>query len=267
MGKYVQLLIVATLIYGDAILCQSPTNGTKIIGGTEISIRFFPWQVAISAQSTHMCGGSILSPTKILSAAHCYASYTQAQLLKFLRVRAGSSSHNERGTVREVIRVVLHPDFNAPTRMNNDIAVLILKSKLDYGPKIQAIALPRAGDRVPDKVELKVSGWGRTRNTADSGPAKRLNFVVVRSIDQATCANAFKNLQKHKFTDRMFCAGILNVGGKDACQGDSGGPIVRPLSPPVLVGVVSWGIECADKRYPGVYALVSLFIDWINKTN
>lgn len=126
------------LVKGDAIQCQSLTNGTKIIGGEEVSIRLFPWQVAISASTTHMCGGSILSPTKILSAAHCYASYTQAQLLKFLRVRAGSSRHNEQGTVREVIRVVLHPDFNAPTRMNNDISVLILKSKLDYGPKIQA---------------------------------------------------------------------------------------------------------------------------------
>lgn len=217
------MLNVNNFVKGDVMRCDSQTNGTKIIGGEETSIRLFPWQVAISASTTHMCGGSILSPTKILSAAHCYASYTQAQLLKHIRVRAGSSRYNDKGSVREITRLVLHPDFNVPTRLNNDIAILILKSKLDYGPKIQAIALPRSGERLASNIDLKVSGWGRTKNAADAQPAKRLNFVVVRSIEQKACEDAFKHLQKHKFTDRMFCAGYLNVGGRDACQGDSGG--------------------------------------------
>lgn len=170
-----------------------------------------------------MCGGSILSPTKILSAAHCFAAYTQAQLIKYIRIRAGSSSHKEKGSVREIVRLTIHPDFNKPTRLNNDLSIIILKSKLDMGPKIQSIALPKSGEKVPANIDLKVSGWGRTKNMPNAPPATRLNFVVVKSIEQKKCAEALKNAEKQKFTDRMFCAGILNVGGKDACQGDSGG--------------------------------------------
>lgn len=171
-----------------------------------------------------MCGGSIISPSKILSAAHCFTALTQSpHLVKFVRARVGSSRHNDGGSVRDVARVVSHPDFNKPSRLNNDVAIVILKIKLDYGPKIKAIELPRSGSKVPADIKLRVSGWGRTKNTPNSPPATKLNFVTVNSIAQKLCEDAFKNVDKYKFTDKMFCAGILKVGGKDACQGDSGG--------------------------------------------
>lgn len=210
-----------------------PMIDDLIIGGDETSIRQFPWQVSIAANNVHFCGGSILSPTKIVSAAHCFATFNQAQLLKFIRVRAGSSRHNEKGTVREISRAILHPDFNKPTRMNNDIALLILKTKLDINDregKIRAIALPKAGEKLATNIELKVSGWGRTKNVHNGLLAPRLRYVVVKSIEHRDCENAFRNLEKNKFTDRMFCAGYMNVGGKDACQGDSGGLCLRLFS-------------------------------------
>ena len=58
----------------------------------------------------------------------------------------------------------------------------------------------------------------------------------------------------------MFCAGLLGIGGRDSCQGDSGGPMVVNG---VLAGVVSWGNECADPDYPGVYAKVLTVKGWI----
>ena len=64
--------------------------------------------------------------------------------------------------------------------------------------------------------------------------------------------------------DSMVCAGLL-AGGKDSCQGDSGGPlVVKDDSNTVIIyGVVSFGIGCAAPNYPGVYARVTKYLDWI----
>ena len=62
----------------------------------------------------------------------------------------------------------------------------------------------------------------------------------------------------------MICAGDVTNGGIDSCQGDSGGPIfLYKNSKYIQVGVVSWGVGCADVGYPGVYADVASVYSWI----
>lgn len=78
-------------------------------------------------------------------------------------------------------------------------------------------------------------------------------------VNQEICAKAYKNFGT--ITDRMICAGY-DKGGKDACQGDSGGPLVVDN---VLVGVVSWGYDCAQPNYPGVYSRVASVRNWISE--
>ena len=85
--------------------------------------------------------------------------------------------------------------------------------------------------------------------------------VEVPFVDAETCEDDYTG---YAISDKMICAGEK---GKDSCQGDSGGPLVTyDNGEPVLVGVVSWGIGCAYEGYPGVYARVSAFVDWINST-
>ncbi|XP_010781147.1 prostasin-like [Notothenia coriiceps] len=61
----------------------------------------------------------------------------------------------------------------------------------------------------------------------------------------------------------MICAG-LRAGGKDSCQGDSGGPMmIKKGSVWIQSGVVSFGEGCAAPKFPGVYARVSQYEDWI----
>ena len=85
-------------------------------------------------------------------------------------------------------------------------------------------------------------------------------FVRVPVITNAACESDYSG----KITDSMMCAGYQGQGGKDACQGDSGGPLVcNNNGNAVIVGAVSWGFGCADPNFPGVYARLTHFLDWI----
>lgn len=97
---------------------------------------------------------------------------------------------------------------------------------------------------------------------------EQLQHVQVYTIDQDICAERYAYLKTQPgfqnwpdITDGMLCAGILDVGGKDACQGDSGGPLAFDRD--IVVGITSWGYGCADAVYPGVNARVSHYSDWI----
>ena len=101
-----------------------------------------------------------------------------------------------------------------------------------------------------------ITGWGE-----DEGTANNPNQLQVVSVPITTQSNYGWN----QIDDDMIMAGYSS-GGYDSCQGDSGGPmVVRDVNDTewLQVGVVSWGYGCAEAGYPGVYARVSYFIDWI----
>ena len=85
-----------------------------------------------------------------------------------------------------------------------------------------------------------------------------LQKLDIEVFPTETCANIYESI--NTMTDRMFCAGYLE-GGKDSCHGDSGGPLVHNNQ---LIGVVSWGIQCALPNYPGVYANIANLRPWID---
>lgn len=92
------------------------------------------------------------------------------------------------------------------------------------------------------------------------GPAsEQLRHVQIWTVNQAVCRARYAEIGR-TVTDNMLCSGWLDVGGRDQCQGDSGGPLVHNG---VVVGVCSWGEECALARYPGVNARVSRYTAWI----
>jgi len=110
--------------------------------------------------------------------------------------------------------------------------------------------IPLTNSEPPAGSLAVVSGWGAL-NFGDTHLPLQLQAVEVYITPREECNSAYAFLGG--ITENMICAAVPG-GGKDACQGDSGGPlVVRGL----LVGVVSWGIGCAEADFPGVYSNVA----------
>lgn len=151
-----------------------------------------------------------------------------------------------------------HPEYR-PLIIANDISVIGFQDLMIMSDAIKPAALPPKQDAewMPNGAEVRICGWGNIAYPGTNYPDE-LYCVDTHIVDNDTC-----NDRAHYnggILPGMFCAGELNVGGKDACQGDSGGPVIYN---DMLVGAVSWGQGCALPRYPGVYTDVAMFVDWV----
>lgn len=190
----------------------------RIVGGKPVNITEYPWQVSIGAYNGHFCGGSIISRYRILTAAHCVQIYTiYPHLLRQLYARVGSSIHYTNGLVKAVRKVIVHHDYDSKTK-DNDIAMIILRIPLKFTDKIQPILLPMDDDVIRVNETVVVSGWGFQQHDAIDLPSN-LHSVPVHIIEQESCNRAYAQNSTHvPITENMICAGIENIGGKDACQ-------------------------------------------------
>ncbi|XP_056639985.1 trypsin-1-like [Diorhabda sublineata] len=242
------MLLLALLIYLN--LLDDCIARPRIVGGREVNITEYPYQLSLRLNNQHICGAVLISDLYGLSAAHCFVvrgSYT---------VRAGSSYLTEGGIIVPVITAILHPHPD-PRNQNNDIAILKFANRLSFSSTIQPISLPEQ-DETPMPGWLGVvSGWGSTSNQEATNATKTLRAVTIPVEYPEWCQSRYSYIH---LTKRMFCAGYRE-GGKDSCQGDSGGPFVINGK---LFGIISWGYFCAQSGYPGVYTNVGAFRNYIN---
>ncbi|XP_018580037.1 trypsin-3 [Anoplophora glabripennis] len=255
MFRFIFLVTLALLENSAWGAPQSARNGTdldgRIVGGTDTTIEAHPYIVSLREYDSHVCGGSIISSTWILTAAHCLEGP-----VSIYSIQAGSTVRNSGGQVIAISRVIIHENFSWIT-IDFDVALVQLASPITIAVA-RAITMAPEGGPPAAGVTAVVTGWG---HIAEGGPAATvLQVVQVPIISQANCRIAYG---ENSITDRMFCAAVLGVGGRDACQFDSGGPL---LANGVLTGIVSWGIGCARPNFPGVYASVPSLRAWI-RTN
>lgn len=236
-------------------------DNDRIVGGVNTNIGTVPWQISLQNQAgQHFCGGSIIDDEWILTAAHCVYGSSAASM----RIEAGITQLSASGQVRNVAQIFVAPGYNGDPSKGKDAALLRLSSPLTLGSNVAVIELATDADAssfAPGDIGL-VSGWG----TLSSGGAmpNTLQSVNVPIVSNAQAAQAYG---ASNVTSDQLAAGVLGVGGVDACQGDSGGPfVVTSPSGPLLAGVVSWGYGCAHPSYPGMYARVSSFTNWIDAT-
>ncbi|CAG0890872.1 unnamed protein product [Cyprideis torosa] len=229
----------------------------RIVGG-EIAIEGeFPYMASLRLLGSHFCGAFVLHPYVTVTAAHCCAGTGG-----LFTVVGGDYHRTEQSgdeQTRSVSEIFIHESYTSGG-FNYDICLIQLREPFVFGvgdgTQIEAAVLNRDKD-IPEGTDMTIMGWGSTENILDQ--ALRLHKATVPVVTDEACSLVYGD---YFVGDGMICAGYPQ-GGVDSCQGDSGGPMVLKDTDSV-VGIVSWGSGCADEGFPGVYAEVAWFADWVD---
>jgi secreted trypsin-like serine protease len=233
-----------------------------IVNGEEAVPHSQPWIVNLSIRGG-FCGGSVINPSWVVTAAHCVASVKVNKEtgvpvnLRGLRVVAGDHDlQRSEGTeqTRGMARIFVSPGYRPRRGGDNDIALIQLSAPLPINEQIQAIALPEASEAVPQ--EMLAAGWGLSR--PGGNVEQQLRVGEIGLFELADC-------RQYGATSIEFCAGDTGAQPVDTCNGDSGGPIVNlDSTPKKLFGIVSRGdAQCGGV---GVYTRANAHLDWIATT-
>jgi trypsin len=260
-GLFALLLAAALLIL--------PATAAAIIHGQDSSTDRYPWMAQVDVDGG-LCGGSLVAPDWVLTAAHCtYGGSNETELAPGkleVVLRRTKRSKRAAGEHFRVTSIVRHPSYD-PNQLSDDVALL----HLDHDASATPARLARHVDRSRWHVGSEVAGlgWGMTRpaspNIKLAADVLQRGRLVVGS--DATCKQMID--RSHYWREwfqggkplydpaTMMCAGQAR-GGADTCFGDSGGPVfLDDPTGPLLLGVVSWGeYQCRATKRPSVQARV-----------
>ena len=269
---------------GAASPSQAAALTPRVINGTSATSADMPYLVALvetsrmsreGAFQAQFCGGALVTPTKVITAAHCVVDETTRAVSNpaDIEVVAGPSLKNPLIAPIPVVSVSVHPNHEIDSS-RNDIAVLTLSSPLQGVRTITPVIPAEVAAFVNSGGAVRAGGWGNTKVGGKDFPdifriANLSIFPDTMCGGRGTYAMNGVNFKGFGASEAdpttMLCAGAADNSGRiiDSCQGDSGGPLVSALGATErLIGVVSWGDECASK-YPGVYARVSAMYDFL----
>jgi len=249
------LIIILRATCQEENRLRSSSNFTiekRIVGGNDASRGEYPWLVALykTVDPTGyfpICQGSLIAPQVVLTAAHCIDTVKSAEIGNHDYLN-DSKNRIQRFTFSKKIKHPYHEYHN----FDYDYGLLLL-DRPHPNPTLVSI---RASPEIP--ARLRIMGWGQT--TYNGAQPSVLKEASIKRLPDSSCQELY-DVANLALTNRMFCAAATGI---DACQGDSGGPIVREGTN-IQVGIVSWGIECANPKFPGVYAKIYFAYRWINR--
>ncbi|WP_330333065.1 serine protease [Streptomyces sp. NBC_00536] len=262
-----------TLVAGAGVapLVQAPralADGV-VIGGQPVKVADSPWVVALASRDRfgrtragQFCGGVIVGPAKVLTAAHCLGENVLGgpvgSVPDFVVITGRTELTGAEGREIPVRGARVNPAYN-PVTNAGDLAVLELGETVPAGYVLPMAATGHPG--YAPGADATVYGWGDTSGFGDYAYALRAARVTVLADEE--CRRSYPGDADGQYQEAsMVCAGARE-GGKDACQGDSGGPLVAQGR---LIGLVSWGRGCGRADSPGVYTRIAPLIGFVGET-
>ncbi|XP_017076783.1 chymotrypsin-1 [Drosophila eugracilis] len=243
---------------------EADTNShERVVGGYDVpQDEYVPYQVSMqfltrSGKQRHFCGGSLIAPNRVLTAAHCVNGQNASKISVVAGIRDLNDSSGFRSQVQSY-----EMNANYQELVTSDIAILKIDPPFELDDKRVSTIDVSGSDLVGADQEVLLTGWGSVFHFG-TGPFAKYP-TVLQKLDYKTLSNSKCKETMTQLTDTEICA--LERFGKGACNGDSGGPLVMKSGESYKqVGVVSYGTAFCASNSPDVYTRVSMFDGWIKE--